>query len=104
MCFTGQSNLSADSLEKERGLVSRRRKRKWFFSSSDCPLMFPLNVMNEKLKKDTECMSVYFTFFKLLYEAIMGPYESTAEENLTNVCNVRGVPIEVNKCTLRRLS
>lgn len=104
MCFTGQSNLRADSLEKERGLVSRRRKRKWFFSSSDCPLLFPLNVMNEKLKKDTECMSVYFTFFKLLYEAIMGPCESTAEENLTNVCNVRGVPIEVNKCTLRRLS
>ena len=64
VCFTGHSDLRADSLEKERGLVGRRRKRKcFFFSSSDCLLVFPLNIMNEKLKKDTECMSVYFPFF-----------------------------------------
>lgn len=65
MCFTGHSNLRADSLEKERGLVGRRRKRKWFFPSSDCPLMFPLNVMNEKLKEDTECMSACLFSFSL---------------------------------------
>ena len=59
-------------LEKERGLVGRRRKRKWFFSSSDCPLMFPLNVMNEELKKDTECMSVYFPFFKTAIRSYYG--------------------------------
>ena len=65
VCFTGHSNLRADSLEKERGLVGRRRKRKWFFPSSDCPLMFPLNVMNEKLKEDTECMSACLFSFSL---------------------------------------